>query len=163
MIKYIAAIIALVSGICGVYYLGYNQSEFKHASIEQALKSKIALLEEKSNQVTFKVDTEYVDKIKYVTQIKEKVVTQYVPQYITASQNLACIVPASFVWLHNAAAKGDVPTGTPPADDAASGVDLIDTTKVVTSNYYSCNQIRQQLISLQQWVTQQSNLYDSTQ
>jgi len=160
--KFIIAIIAVLGAVYGVYQFGYSSAINVAAVNEAKLQQQIADLSIKSDKVTTKIETQYVDKIKYITQIKEKVVTEYVPQFITPQAEIACTIPNGFIRLHNFGAEGIIPTPPIETDGAPSAIKLTDVTGVVTTNYYTCNEIRQQLISLQNWITQQQEIYDST-
>lgn len=126
--------------------------------IEQQ-RQEIARLEKESKIVTEVVVTKYVDRIKVVKE-KGDAIVKSVPIYITKEADAKCDIPNGFVSLHDSAAKNELPPTPSDIDGASSGIKLSEVTTVVTSNYTTCNQIRQQLLSLQEWVREQERHYN---
>ena len=82
-------------------------------------------------------------------RVIEKEVIRYVEKNANAN---SCLLPVRWVQLHN-----DAATTSMPDADASSRVDVTTATigaalETVTSNYISCNETRQKLIELQQFV-----------
>ena len=114
-------------------------------------------------------DKQLVKKIIY----QQKVITNEVVKYykeidevenekfktimgeVTSKDNFMCVLPKSFVWLHNSAAKDTVPNPSERIDDVASDVDLSTAEKVIIENYEKYYKLSNQLKSLQNWVEQQ--------
>lgn len=140
------------------FFSGCQYNKSSHNTEEELLKQKIAQLTQQSKQVTTQVETVYKDKIIYIDKIKTQVITQYVPQFISTQANDSCIIPNGFVRLHDSAADNQIPGTASTTDAAPSEVDLIATTKVITSNYYTCHATTEQLLALQDWITKQKQL-----
>lgn len=119
------------------------------------LKTKQAELTAAANKVTVQVVTEYVDRVKVVKEKGDTIVKE-VPVYITTQADNQCTLTEGFASIHDAAAKNEVPV-VPANPDAPLGVPLSDVTSTVVENYTTCHEIREQLISLQDWVKKQQD------
>ncbi len=147
----------LVAG--GIFISGgiWTQREFLK-EIEKA-KEEIARIEKESAEKTAQIETEFKQK---VVVIKEKgdVIIQKVPEYISKDSDAKCDVPNGFVVLHNSAVKNEIPNTTREFNEESSGVELSTVAKTVAGNYTTCNEVREQLKSLQDWVKAQEKLYN---
>lgn len=96
-------------------------------------------------------------KIKTVTQttIKE------VPIYVTKRDDAACVINNGFVRLHDAAAKGELPSGPAGTDGEPSGTQLSTVAETVTGNYGTCHLALSRLSEWQDWYRQNKILWDS--
>jgi hypothetical protein len=112
----------------------------------------IAKLEAQQSQVTTKVITEYVDRVKIVRE-KGRTITNEVVKYVPSD---TCNLPGGFRVLHDAAASNTLPDPAAASDAAAAPASTVATT--VTENYAACHEIRAQLITLQDWITRQQGL-----
>ena len=149
--------VALMVG--GVYlYGGYGVNKYWLDQVKKQ-KEEIARIEKESQQVTEKIVVEYKEKIKVVKE-KGDVIIQKVPEYITKESDTKCVVPNSFVVLHDSAAKNEVPDSTKGVDEGASAVKLSDVARTVTINYNNYHQLTEQLKALQDWVKQQEKVYN---
>lgn len=173
------AIVKIASVIClaiGLTFVGYNAANEKWEAEVAADKLKIAQLETKSAEVTVKVVTEYIDRVKIVKEKGETIVKE-VPIYITAESDAKFQLPFGFVRSLNAAAsqvsgtpKGiDDKTASPEvvarfnAENAAPiSLKLSEATTIISKNYQTYHEVSQQLISLQDWVTEQKALFDKS-
>tara|TARA_R110000868_G_scaffold175682_1_gene412844 strand:- start:194 stop:745 length:552 start_codon:yes stop_codon:yes gene_type:complete len=107
--------------------------------------------------VTEKVVKKYIDRVKVIKEKGdeiEKLVTVFVPAKVDAG----CRINNGYLRLHNAAATNTVPEATHPADEAASGLKLSHTLRVIAGNYSTCHQTAARLVGLQSWVSQQYEL-----
>lgn len=129
------------------------------AALEDAEQSKaranLLAAELDFSYLTGRVLTEYVDRVTVIRERGQTIVRE-VPTYVTPAADTRCTVPAGFVSLHNAAAQGAVPdpAAAGSADAPAAGVALSTVASTVAANYTTCHANAQQLISLQQWVSQ---------
>ena len=89
---------------------------------------------------------------------KREVVTKYVNKevirYVQSDNAGKCDLPNQWVSVHDYAARNSIARETrtaPEPNDDASGITDIEALGVVTENYQSCHQIRDQLIELQEW------------
>lgn len=124
-----------------------------------AMQVEMAKREAEAANATVKTVTEYVDK---VTVIKEKgdEIIKEVPVYITKESDSKCVIPNSFVMLHDSASKGEVPDSTRPVDETASSTKLSTVGETVFANYTTYYQVAQQLRSLQDWVKTQESIFN---
>jgi apolipoprotein N-acyltransferase len=115
--------------------------------------AEIAELKAKSEKVSTKVVTKYIDRIQVVKEKGNEIV-----KYINKESDTKCELPNSFVVLHDAAAKNELPDSTRASNAGASEVKLSGATTTIVQNYGTCWEIREQLKSLQEWVTEQKKL-----
>lgn len=103
--------------------------------------------------VTQRVVTVYVDRVQVVRERGETIIRE-VPVHVTPQADARCTVPVGFVRVHDGAAENRVPDpGDPGNPDApAPGIALSTVAATVASNYTTCHEVREQLISLQDWV-----------
>ena len=104
----IGAIVLLVLAVFGFGWVkgaGHVQLklEAQTAALEKAHDAEVSRLE----LVKAKVETQYVERIKYVRQAAQVIVKE-VPTYVTPADDAACRIPAGFVSLLNRAAQGSV-------------------------------------------------------
>lgn len=99
-----------------------------------------------------RVVTRYVDRVQIVRQ-RGATITKEIPVYVTTQAESRCTVPAGFVWLHDAAARG-VPVGEPAGDPDAPAADLglAEVTATVVGNYAIAHELREQVIGLQEYI-----------
>lgn len=120
-------------------------------------KARAALLAAELDfaHLTQRVVTQYIDRVTVVRERGQTIIKE-VPTYVTPQADAQCPVPAGFVRLHDAAAANAVPDpGTPGSADApAPGITLSRIATTVAGNYTTCHETREQLIALQDWVTQ---------
>jgi hypothetical protein len=93
------------------------------------------------------------------TETKE--IIRRVPQILTPDVVARYPLPAGFVRLHDAAARGDLPAPHGPAghpDDAPSAVTAADAATVIAGNYGNCNETAAELSALQDWVRAQQTV-----
>lgn len=96
-------------------------------------------------EVTARVVTQYVDRVRIVRAPAEKII-QEIPTYVPTT---ACPLPGGFRLLHDAAARGDDPGAAGGA--AAPAVPAQDLARTLTDNYTACRENAEQLIALQAW------------
>ena len=152
-------VIAVAMMVGGVYLYGGYGVEMGWRKKAAELQAEIDRKNAESVIVTEKIVTQYKEKIKVVKE-KGDVIIQKVPQYITKESDTKCIIPNSFVVLHDSAAKNEVPNSTTGVDEGASAVKLSDVARTVTINYNNYHQLTEQLKALQDWVKQQEKVYN---
>jgi hypothetical protein len=128
----------------GLYYVDQTRAE-------------IARIERESKEATARIEEEYKTKTVIIKQKGEKIV-EYVDRFITKEADARCVIPVNVVELHNSAAKNELPDPSRVANESPSGIALSTTTKTVVENYNLANEIRQQLISLQDWIREQQKI-----
>lgn len=156
---FIARTIGTILMIGSVYLYGGYGTEMKWRAEAEKLKAdmdrKVALSEKNSKQII----TKYVTKTKVIKE-KGDVIIKEVPKFITKDADAKCIIPKSFVMLHDSAAKNEVPDSSKGIDETASGVKLSTVGETVTINYNNYHQLSEQLKALQDWVTSQEKIYN---
>jgi hypothetical protein len=99
-----------------------------------------------------RVVTQYVDRVQTV-YLQGKTITKEIPVYVTPEADAACVIPAGFVRIHDAAAGNTAPE--PPAGDPdapAAGLTLSAVAETVADNYTQYHALGEQLIGLQDYV-----------
>ena len=155
----IPKIIGALLVVAGVFVSGgiWTQSEFLEAVKKQ--KEEIARLEKASGEITTKVEKVYIERTKVIKE-KGDVIIEKVPEYISKDADAKCDVPNGFVVLHNSAVKNEIPDTARDFNEKSCGVELSTVGKTVAGNYTTCNEVREQLRSLQDWVRSQEKLYN---
>ena len=145
--------------IGSVYLYGGYGTEMKWRAEAAKLKAdmdrKIALSEKNSKQIV----TKYVTKTKVIKE-KGDVIIKEVPKFITKDADANCVVPKSFVLLHDSAAKNEVPDSSKGIDGTASGTKLSSIGETITINYNNYHQLSERLKALQDWVSSQERIYN---
>ena len=143
--------------IGSVYLYGGYVTEMKWRAEAAKLKAdmdrKVALADKKSKQIV----TKYVVQTKVIKEKGDaiKKLSKHVKE-----ADAKCIVPKSFVLLHDSAAKNEVPDTSAGIDGSPSGIKLSTVGETVTINYNNYHQLSEQLKALQDWVTSQEKIYN---
>jgi len=135
--------------------LALRQAQAAIADADTA-KARAALLAAELDlaHTTQRVVSQYIDRVTVVRDRGQTIIRE-VPVYVTQTADAQCPVPVGFVRMHDAAAAGTVPDpgSAGDVDAAAPGITLSGVASTVAYNYTTCHEIREQLISLQDWVT----------
>lgn len=129
------------------------QAKWDAKSQRQAVADAAAA--KRQAEVTVKVVTKYVDRVR-VVQGKTKTIIKEVPVYVTKKADADCTINAGFVRLHDAAASAADPGAARDADAAPSGVTLSAVAETVAGNYGICFETAEQLRALQSWAREVS-------
>lgn len=144
----ILAVALLVAAAFSIGYVkGSAKAEVEIQKVATEAQEKVAELERQNTEISNKVVTKYVDKVKVV---KEK---EYV--YVNTAENLVpSLVDMSngWVYLHDISAKNGDADPTRSADATSSGVKDNQAIRTVTENYSICRQNADQLVELQNWI-----------
>lgn len=146
-------LLSFVSLLISVFLCGGLANEASWQLKVAKTNAEIAELKAKSEKVSTKVVTKYIDRIQVVKQKGNEIV-----KYINKESDAKCELPNSFVVLHDAAAKNELPDSTRATDARTSDIKLSDATTTVVQNYGTCWEIREQLKALQEWVSEQKKL-----
>jgi len=140
---------ALIISVGGYGYFKGVQSvrrDFDAYKAEIALKN--AQQKAAQAEVTAKVITKYVDRVRIVKEKSDAIVNE-------ASSNVAGSCPGSVGVYHDSAAL-QLPPAPRGADEGTT--DAKDLATTITKNYGTCHQTREQLKALQEWVRENSKL-----
>ena len=147
--KYIA-IAGLLVGVGGFSFIKgmtYTQNKWDAAMLDS--KVVVAIVKQKQADITTKVVTKYVDRIKTIKEV----------QYVTKDLPDDCVLSYDFGLLHNAAATN---SGTPPTPEGINGetktVKAVDLAATIVDNYSIYHETAAQLEELQEWVEQQTKV-----
>ena len=122
----------------------------------------IALREIAEGNITFTAGQNFAEaQTKIVTRTITRI--REIPVYVTPKADAACAVPVGFIRLHDDAANdhqgATIPDAAGESLDSTSDAKLSEVSAAIVSNYGTYYQIREQLISLQNWVRQQQALH----
>jgi hypothetical protein len=152
---YVLLLCSVVFALVGLgYRLGVNHEQANAQQLErdqlrQAFEQGQAL-----GTVRDQVVTKYVDRVQ-VIEVQGETIIKRVPVYVSEKADRACVVPAGFVRLHDAAAHAlPAPEPAGAADEAATGVGLSAVAGTTAGNYAKCNANAEQLKSLQELLRQ---------
>ena len=141
-------IVFLLAGALSVGYVkGLEKSKQVIAEYEAKANAQIASLEKKNNEISNKVVTEYVDKVRTVKE-KEYVYRDQAQTVVPSRAELS----SGWVYLHDASAKGLPAVPARSADEASSGIKDNVALGTIVGNYSVCIQNAQQLTGLQRWI-----------
>ena len=149
--------IGIIILIGSVYLYGGYGTEMRWRAEAAKLKAdmdrKVALAEKQSKQIV----TKYVVQTKVIKEKGDaiKKLSEHVKQ-----ADAKCIVPKSFVLLHDSAAKNEVPDTSKGVDGTPAGVNLSSVGETVTINYNNYHQLSERLKALQDWVSSQEKIYN---
>jgi hypothetical protein len=144
------AILFIVLGAAGWGYMkGSAHAEIELANYQAKAEKQISELKTENTKISDNVTTEYVDRTNTIrdTEIiyRDRLVG------LGEGQN---DLSNGWVELHDAAAKLANPDALLASDKSPSGIMDNSALAVVLTNYSVCHQNKQQLISLQSWITQ---------
>ena len=149
--------VGIILLIGSVYLYGGYGTEMKWRAEAAKLKAdmdrKVALSEKKSKQIV----TKYIVQTKVIKEKGDAI--KKLSQHVKKA-DAKCIVPKSFVLLHDSAAKNEVPNTTKGIDGSASGTNLSTIGETIIINYNNYHQLSEQLKALQDWVSSQEKIYN---
>ena len=147
------ALIALAIALLGFGWVkgGAHVQAQWDAAIQQK-SVQVGARRQKQAEVTVKVVTQYVDRVRVVREKGDTLIKE-VPVYVPVEADTACTIHRGFVRLHDAAAAGELPGPAGDTDAAAAGVALSAVAGTVVDNYQTCHENAEQLRALQAWVS----------
>ena len=154
--------ISFIVLVISVFFCGGLSNEASWQLKVAKANVEIAELKVKSEQVNTKILTKYIDRIQVIKE-KGDVIIKEVPKYITKESDAKCDIPNSFVMLHDAAAKNELPDPTRSLNEGTSTIKLSTTTETIIGNYGISNQNSEQLKALQEWIRAQQLIYNGKQ
>lgn len=148
----LAVIGALLYALGWLGGAGHEQDQvqqLEREQLRQAFEQGQAL-----GTVRDRVVTEYVDRVQ-VVEVQGETIIKRVPVYVSEKADRACVVPAGFVRLHDAAAHAlPAPEPAGAADEAPAHVGLSAVAATTAGNYAKCNANAEQLKRLQELLRQ---------
>jgi hypothetical protein len=153
----IMALIFIVLGAAGWGYMkGSAHAEIELANYQAKAEKQISDLKTENTKISDNVTTEYVDR---VNTIHDKEVI-YRDKLVNLGEGTNA-VSNGWVELHDAAAKLADPDAQLASDKSPSGIMDNAALAVVLSNYRVCHENKQQLISLQTWISDNKKAIDA--
>jgi hypothetical protein len=146
----IMAIIFIVLGAAGWGYMkGSAHAEVELANYQAKAEKQISILKTENTRISDNVTTEYVDRVQTIHD-KETIYRDKIVTLGEGTNNLS----SGWVELHDASARLADPDAMLASDRSPSGIMDNAALAVVLTNYSTCHANKQQLISLQSWITQ---------
>jgi len=143
----------------GLYYGGVRSSDAAWEAKVAEAKEQVKLAENKSREVNTVIETRVVEKVKIVKE-RTNANKQIIKEVAGAQLDAKCELPNSTVVLVNSASKNEVPGGPAVSDGTSSGVKASDLLDTVVENYGRYNEIREKLITWQEWYKQQKRIFE---
>lgn len=145
----IMAIIFIVLGAAGWGYMkGSAHAEIELANYQAKAEKQISDLKTENAKISDNVTTEFVDRVNTIHD-KEIIYRDKLVNLGEGTNNLS----NGWIELHDAAARLADPDAQLASDKSPSGIMDNAALAVVLSNYRVCHENKQQLISLQTWIT----------
>lgn len=145
----IMAIIFIVLGAAGWGYMkGSAHAEIELANYQAKAEKQISDLKTENARISDNVTTEFVDRVNTIHD-KEIIYRDKLVNLGEGTNNLS----NGWIELHDAAARLADPDAQLASDKSPSGIMDNAALAVVLSNYRVCHENKQQLISLQTWIT----------
>ncbi len=158
-IKNIIYVVLFVGIVAGSYFKGRHDVQVQWDLQKEKNVVTVEKTKAESAQITTKVVTKYVDRIKTIT-VRGNEIVKYIQTGITKSEDSKYKLPDNFVSLYNDSVQNVVPDSASSSDANASTIKLSDALATIATNNTQCNAYRQQVISLQDWIRQQEILYN---
>lgn len=153
----IMALIFIVLGAAGWGYMkGSAHAEIELANYQAKAEKQISDLKTENTKISDNVTTQYVDR---VNTIHDKEVI-YRDKLVNLGEGTNA-VSNGWVELHDAAAQLADPDAQLASDKSPSGIMDNAALAVVLSNYRVCHENKQQLISLQTWISDNKKAIDA--
>lgn len=151
MIPFPYKLLAGLALIAGVFFYGYMKgsayAEAELARFSAKANAKIVELEKKNAEISNNVVTEYIDRVNVIRE-KEYVYRDLGKNNVPGQYNLS----NGWVYTHDTSASAGDADPARASDATSSGIKDNTALLTIISNYASCMQTREQLISLQQWI-----------
>jgi len=145
--------------IAGVWFAGGRANQAAWEAKLKEMEAKVQVAEEKSKEVNTVIQTRVVEKVKIVKE-KTNANKQIIKEVAGAQLDARCELPVSTVMLVNSASKNEVSGSPSVSDGASSGVKASDLLDTVVENYGRYNEIREKLITWQEWYKQQKRIFE---
>jgi len=150
--------VSLVVLCIGCYFTGAYSKDIIWRAEAEKLKAdmdrKVAEADKRSKQIV----TKYVTLTKVVKE-KGDAITK-LSKNLGKNADANCVIPKSFVLLHDSAAKGEVPDTSRGIDESPSGTKLSTLGETISINYNNYHQLSEELKALQDWVKQQEEIFN---
>ncbi len=153
----IMAIIFIVLGAAGFGYMkGSAHAEIELANFQAKAEKQISELKTENAKISDNVTTEFVDRVNTIHE-KEVVYRDKLVNLGEGTNDLS----NGWIELHDSAAKLADPDAQLASDKSPSGLMDNAALAVVLSNSRVCHENKQQLISLQRWITDNKAAIDA--
>jgi len=154
-ITYFVGLFLIVSGI---WFEGALNEKTKWEEKVKDLEAKVQVAEAKSQQVNTVIETKIVERVKIVKDTKNA--NKETAKLIANQLDSKCVVPESTVVLINSASQNEVARGASSTDGSASNVRASDIVETVIENYGRYNELREKVISWQNWYLEQKKIFE---
>lgn len=148
--------IATLTLIISIFGEGYVFATKKWESAVKEYQEKVAIAEKKSQEVTTKIETVVVEKVKVIKETTNENKTA-ITKYVTDE----CQLSNAAVIVHDSSSKNVVPPSTIGSVTGTSRVKVPELLTTVTDNYGTCHEIREKLKGWQDWYKNQKEIFES--
>jgi len=158
---FLIKILIVVLVLTTAFFFGHHMNEQKWLDRVKEMEQKVAVAEQKSHEVNTVVETKIVEKIKYIKDTKNA--NKETANLIAKQLNNTCSVPESTIMLINSASQNEVARSSSIADGSPSNVRASEVIETVVENYARCNDLREKVISWQEWYKEQKKIFEESQ
>jgi len=144
--------------LIGIYLEGNFSCREEHQKKIEEIKRELKLAEERSKIKNEVIKIQYVDKVKLIKE-RGKENVKYIEKIVTKYDNL-CTLSNAAIGVHNSASQNEIPGSTSGIDEGTSDVKASELLRTVAENYQTCHEIREQVISWQNWYKEQKKIYE---
>lgn len=155
-VKIMAIIFIVLSAAGWGYMKGSAHAEVELANYQAKAEKQISDLKTENAKISDNVTTEFVDRVNTIHD-KEVIYRDKLVNLGAGTNDLS----NGWIELHDAAAKLADPDAQLASDKSPSGIMDNAALAVVLSNYRVCHENKQQLISLQRWITDNKTAIDA--
>ena len=154
IIKIVSVVLLTIS----IYFEGGLNVEREWRARVAEMEEKVKIAEEKSREVNTVIKTKYIEKIRVVKETTNANI-QYVEKVVTKYDNLCTLSNAAIV-LHDSASQNIMAKSAGGTVEGTSDVKASTLIGTVTQNYGTYYEIREQLISWQEWYKKQKRIFE---
>ena len=157
--KFIVSPIALIVVLCAIFFEGFYYSQKEYLRQIEEYQNKVRDAEEKSKETNTLIKTKYIEKVKVVKETADENI-KYIDRIVTQYDN-SCTLSNAAILLHDSSSQNVMAGSAGGTDEGTSDVKISQLLKVITDNYATYYQTREQLIGFQEWYKEQKKIYES--
>ena len=155
-----AEVVGVILLVGGSYLVGSYSTEMGWRSRVAELEAKVAIAEQKSQEVNTVIETKVVTKIKVVKEnvyVNREIIKEVAGKQLDAS----CSLPKSTISLHDSASRNEVAGRAAAIDGTPSEIKASQLLDRVVENYGSCHENAAKLEAWQEWYREQKKIFES--
>jgi hypothetical protein len=153
-----AQVVAILLLVVGVYFEGAISNQDKWEKKVAIAQAEVLRLQIESGDLNLKL-SESIAAYDSLRKENKNVIAKIIRETV-AKYDSRCMLSNSFIGVHNSASQQTVPKSSGLDDEGTSNVKPSEVLQTVTDNYSTYYDIRNLLISWQEWYNKNKKLYD---